>query len=86
MAKAAEKLLQVRLRSPYENYFSGAAVSLSATNRLGPLDILPDHAPFFSLLTPGTITVRTANEKLEFKIQNGILKIKNNQVDVFTNI
>lgn len=86
MAKPLQKFLQVKLRSPYQNYFSGTATSVSAFNRLGTFDILPDHAPLFSLLQPGVVTVRTSAETLEFKIQNGILKTKNNQVDVFLNI
>ena len=86
MARRSNKFLQVKLRSPYQNYFSGTAISVSASNRLGPFDILPDHTPLFSLLLPGLVKVRTSTETLEFRIQNGILKIKNNQVDVFLNI
>jgi len=86
MAGKMNKFLQVKLRSPYQNYFSGTATSISAVNRLGPFDLLPDHTPLFSLLLPGVVTVRTNTETLEFKIQNGILKVKNNQVDVFLNI
>ena len=80
------KFLQVKLRSPYQNYFSGTAISVTANNRLGQFDILPDHTPLFSLLVPGVVKVRTNTEMLEFRIQNGILKTKNNQVEVFLNI
>ena len=86
MAKTLQKFLQVKLHSPYQNYFSGTATSISANNRLGRFDILPDHAPLFSLLAPGVVTVMTSTETLEFRIQNGVLKTKNNQVDVFLNI
>ncbi len=86
MAKSVRKLLQVKLRSPYQNYFTGSATSISARNRLGVFDILPDHAPLFSLLQPGLVVVRTRTQTLEFRVQNGILKNKNNQVDVFLNI
>lgn len=86
MAKADQQLLQVNLRSPYQNYFTGAAVSVSANNRLGRFDILPHHTPFFSLLTAGVVKVRTLTDTLEIRIHNGIAIIKNNQVDVFLNI
>ena len=86
MATRQSKFLQVQLRSPYQNYFSGTATSVSANNRLGRFDILPNHAPLFSLLAPGVVTVMTDTETLKFQIQNGILKIKNNQVEVFLNI
>jgi F0F1-type ATP synthase epsilon subunit len=86
MAQAASKLLEVKLRSPYQNYYSGAATSVSAKNRLGVFDVLPDHTPFFTLLVASVVTVRTAKETLEFKVENGILKTKNNQVDIFLNI
>ena len=83
---AKPPFLRVNLRSPYQNYFSGSATSVTAINRLGPFDILPNHTPFFSLLVSGVVTVQTASERLEFKIQNGIIRTKNNQVDVFLNI
>lgn len=86
MAKSAPEVLQVHVRSPYQDYFSGSAKSISAYNRLGLFDVLPEHAPIFSLLLPGVVTVVTLTETLRFKIQNGILKTKNNQVDVFLNI
>ncbi len=86
MATAVARTIQVRLRSPYQSYYSGAAISLSAHNRVGSFDILPDHTPFFTLLAPGTVTVRTPSETLQFRIENGILKLKNNQVDIFLNI
>lgn len=86
MAKPNQQLLQVNLRSPYQNYFSGAAISVSASNRLGRFDLLPSHAPFFSLLTAGIVKVRTLGDTLEIKMHNGIAIIKNNQVDIFLNI
>ena len=86
MAQTVKEQLQVRVRSPYQDYFTGTANSISAYNRLGLFDVLPEHAPLFSLLEPGVVTVVTATETLRFKVQNGILKNKNNQVDVFLNI
>lgn len=82
----SQKILQVTVRSPYQSYYSGAAKSVSAVNRLGNFDILPDHTPLFTLLDAGTLAIRTIKETLEFRIQNGILKVKNNQVDIFLNI
>ncbi len=86
MAKKTSELLHIKLRSPYQNYYSGTASSISANNRLGPFDLLPNHAPLFTLLMPGRVSVRTGDQTLEFRIQNGVLKVKNNQVDVFLNI
>ncbi|HSX14434.1 MAG TPA: hypothetical protein VLE72_00790 [Candidatus Saccharimonadales bacterium] len=85
MAKP-HKTLQLKLRSPYQNYFSGPALSVTGRNRLGHFDVLADHAPFFTLLAAGEITVRTEHEELKFNVDSGILKVKNNLVDIFLNV
>jgi F0F1-type ATP synthase epsilon subunit len=80
--------LTVIARSPFHVYYEGEAVSLSATNRIGPFDILPGHADFFSMLTPCEVSIDTGNSKepTTFEIHNGVLTVRDDQVMLFANI
>jgi F0F1-type ATP synthase epsilon subunit len=38
-----EQKIKVKLFSPFQTYFQGEGVSVSAQNAVGPFDILPGH-------------------------------------------
>ncbi len=76
----------IKIFSPYETYYEGEAVSLSAVNRAGPFDILPGHINFFSLLTGGEVTLNTGFQKLEFQIARGILRVNGTTVTLFADV
>lgn len=80
---STDKNLYVKVFSPLHVYYEGQAVSLSATNKTGPFDILPGHANFFSLLLPGKLAVDTGQQKHEFDIKQSIMKVSGNSVVVF---
>lgn len=88
--KAAKTItpLTVIARSPFHVYYEGEAVSLSATNRIGPFDILPGHADFFSMLIPCEVSIDNGKDKepTTFEIHNGILTVRDDQVMLFANI
>ena len=86
MAKKAPtppKLLQVKVISPSMVYYEGPAESVSAVNKVGPFDVLADHANFFSLLSTGEIVVNTGGSNLKFPIKDGIVKVTDNHVTLF---
>jgi F0F1-type ATP synthase epsilon subunit len=78
--------LTVKMISPYQTYYQGPAVSISAINRTGPFDVLLNHANFFSLLAAGDVMINTGFEQFKFPIEQGIMKVANNQVTVFVDI
>ena len=80
------KRFKVKIMSPYETYFSGEAVSLSAVNQSGPFDILAGHANFFSLVDGGKVGVNTGYQNLEFRISRGIIRVNQDGVTLFANI
>jgi F0F1-type ATP synthase epsilon subunit len=77
---------KVKILSPYETYFSGEAVSLSASNETGPFDILAGHANFFSLVDGGKVVVDTGYQRLEFPISRGIIRVNHDGLTLFANI
>ncbi|MBP7760174.1 hypothetical protein KA093_00050 [Candidatus Saccharibacteria bacterium] len=81
--------LTVIARAPFTVYYEGPARSVSALNRVGPFDILPDHADFFSMLLPCEVIIETGEagkEPIKFHIQNGIATVRDNMVMLFVDI
>jgi len=78
--------LNVVARAPFNIYYEGLAEAVTATNKVGQFDILPGHADFFSILSPGEIVIETATNPVDFSISNGIITVRNNEVMLFVNI
>ncbi len=76
----------LKILSPDAKYYEGEAVSVSAANSDGPFDILAEHTNFFTLLSPGKLSIDTGKEKLEIPITGGVAKVVKQQVTLFVNI
>jgi F0F1-type ATP synthase epsilon subunit len=86
MKLGSEAKLHVKIMSPTQILYEGAALSVSANNKVGPFDILADHANFFSLLSEGSILVNIGMRTLTIPVQQGIIKVTNNSVTLFIDI
>jgi F0F1-type ATP synthase epsilon subunit len=82
----AKNRFKVRILSPYQTYYQGEAVSISAANRTGPFDVLAGHINFFSLLTGGTVVLNTGFQRLEFPIARGIIRVNHDEVTLFADV
>jgi F0F1-type ATP synthase epsilon subunit len=78
--------MAVRVLAPTNKLYDGAAVSISARNKVGPFDILAGHANFFSLLPECQVVINTGTQNLTFPITKGLLKVKNNAATLFVDI
>lgn len=83
MKLKGEPRLHVKVISPTQTYYEGPAQAVSAVNKVGPFDILADHANFFSLLTNGDIVVNTGFQNLTFPMTHGIVRVADNVVTLF---
>lgn len=89
MSQPAEAMmLTITARAPFHVYFEGQAVSLTGYNSVGPFDILPGHADFFSMLEPCEISIDEGNgkEPTVFEINNGIITVRDDHVMLFANM
>lgn len=88
MSKDDQKVekLTVIARAPFELYYEGEALSVTATNRIGEFDILPGHADFFSVLSPGGVIIEVDGEPKKFDVNNGIVTVRDNEVMLFVNM
>jgi F0F1-type ATP synthase epsilon subunit len=85
-APLAKGHFRIKIVSPYQTYYQGQAVSLSASNRTGPFDVLAGHINFFSLLTGGTVVLNTGFQRLEFQIARGIIRVNHDDVTLFADV
>ena len=78
--------LTVIARAPFQIFYEGPAQAVSGANEVGEFDILPGHADFFSILTPGEISIETDADPVNIKINNGIVAVRDNEVMLFLNM
>jgi F-type H+-transporting ATPase subunit epsilon len=74
--------MQVTVISPETSVFSGPADSLVAPAYDGEVGILPNHAPFMTLLGRGILTLKHGGEVRRFTVQGGFLQVVSNRVRV----
>lgn len=79
-------LLNVIARAPFEVYYEGPAQAVTAANRIGVFDVLPEHADFFSMLMPCEVIIETGNEPIRFNVTHGIITVRDNEVMLFVNM
>ena len=76
--------MQVTVISPEASMFDGEADAIVAPAFDGKVGILPNHAPFMTLLGEGTLTVQRAGTVSRFSIRGGFLQVVDNRVRVVT--
>ena len=74
--------MQVTVISPEASMFDGEADALVAPAYDGQVGILPNHAPFMTLLGTGTLTIRGAGGTRRFTVKGGFLQVVDNRVRV----
>lgn len=78
-------MINLKVQSRDGVIFEGDIISLSAKNSKGTFDILDQHENFISLVDD-TLVIRTPTDTREIKVQNAILKIKENKLEVYVGI
>lgn len=86
MKQTTTQQLRVTARAPFKVYYEGLAKVVSAANQVGPFDILPGHADFFSVLTPCEVIIETQSNSMNFPISNGIITVRGEEVMLFVNM
>ncbi len=79
-------VLHVEVRNPDKVVFSGNAVAISSKNSVGPLDILPQHENFISLVNDKITIYQDKHQKQEIPNISAIIKNKLNNVNIFLGV
>jgi F-type H+-transporting ATPase subunit epsilon len=74
--------MRVTVISPEAAMFDGEADAVVAPAFDGEVGILPNHAPFMTLLGEGTLAVRQAGGTSRFAVRGGFLQVVDNRVRV----
>ena len=78
--------LKVVARAPFHVYYEGPAKVVSATNKVGRFDVLPGHADFFSVMSPGDVVIETEDQTIKFPVGGGIIGVRDDEVMLFVNM
>jgi F0F1-type ATP synthase epsilon subunit len=65
--------------------FDGSVTAVSTYNDVGLFDVMPLHENFISLIQ-NKVILHNMNMQKEFKIDQGIIKVKNNKVDIYLDV
>jgi F0F1-type ATP synthase epsilon subunit len=63
--------------------FEGRVLSLTSSNDKGKFDILANHANFISIIKGFLIYRDTVGQEHNLKVDNGILRFRDNQAQIF---
>lgn len=74
------------IRDKQNILYQGKASALSTRNVDGPLDILPEHTHFISLVKDFILVTKPDGTKSQFTIDMGIIKVYENEVWVYLGI
>jgi F0F1-type ATP synthase epsilon subunit len=85
--KTLSNTMHVKIYAPFKIYYDDQATSVTALNRVGPFDVLPNHHSFISLLEPGEIIVRNeAKPDFKMNITRGVIHVKADEIKVFLDV
>jgi F-type H+-transporting ATPase subunit epsilon len=79
---AGDKSFHVSVVTPEGSVLEADAVSAVFPAFDGEVGILPNHAPFMTLLGSGTLTIRRAGSISRFAVKGGFLQVVDNRVRV----
>ena len=82
----SDQNLQLRIQSADQLLFEGKAKSVSTYNAKGLFDVLPYHENFISLIENKVRFVDLNNQKKEFPIELGAIRVEENKVEVLLGI
>jgi len=77
--------LTVVIRDKDKILFNGQAYAVTCVNDKGIFDILPQHESFISLIKDKVTVRKNPQEKREFPIENGILRVYKDKVYIYVN-
>lgn len=82
----SDPIMSVVIHSRAGLIFEGPAVAVSSTNKIGPFDVLPLHANFVTVVEKHIVVELPSGIKKLFDIPRGILKNKQNKVEIYVGI
>ncbi len=80
------KPLILTIRNRQDLLYHGEVKTITSYNDKGIFDVLSKHANFIALIQKKLIYKDLSNKIAEIEIDNGIMRVLDNQVDIFIGI
>lgn len=77
-----EPKIHVVIKNKESVFYEGDVAALSSFNDIGLFDVLPLHENFISLIR-NKIILHNEGKQKEFNITDGLLKVKDNNVNIY---
>ena len=77
--------IHVTIKNRESTFYDGDVSAISSYNDVGLFDILPMHENFISLIKDKVILHKEDAQK-EFKIDKGVLKVRDNKVNIYLDL
>ena len=77
-----EPTVHLNIKNKESTLFDGQVFAISAYNDVGLFDVLPMHENFISLIK-NRIILHENGTKKEVKIRQGLLRVKDNKVNIY---
>ena len=75
------KLMKIHIVTPEKTIFDGDIRELTAAGIDGEFGILPEHAPFVTILAPGVVSVKMADGRTdELAVSGGYIEVTGDHV------
>lgn len=78
--------LKLKIVSPESIVFDGMVESVLVPGTVGQFEILKDHAPIISSLTPGVVEYAVEDGKRQLEIIGGFVEVQKNNVSLCVEI
>ena len=75
-------MLKLRIVSPEKVVFDGEVGSVTVPGTQGSFQILVNHAPIISALTPGKVEYAAKQGTATLDVQGGFVEVKQNEVNL----
>jgi F-type H+-transporting ATPase subunit epsilon len=69
------RTLHLQIVSPLKSEFEGPASLVEIPGLEGDFGVLPDHAPFLSMLKPGVVTINQKEYELRYFVSSGYAEV-----------
>lgn len=78
--------IRVIVRNRQEIIVNEEVKAITSFNERGVFDVLPEHSSFISIIKDSLTIHHKNNEKKEMKINQGILKVYENEIHIFLDV
>jgi F-type H+-transporting ATPase subunit epsilon len=74
--------MQLEIVTPDRSVVVGQAVEVVVPGLVGELDVLPGHAPLFTLLGTGVMSFRAEGKEIKLMVSGGFMEVEGDRVIV----